>query len=476
MSAPYPSCNVLLITTDQQRFDALGCNGNRHIQTPNLDRLAGQSINLQQHFTSYPICTPARCSMLTGCYSRSHGAHSVGTVLPRETPCLTHALSAAGYRCGLMGKAHFEPEKTAYVKKLDRRVPYHGFADWHITEDNMLGEYLEWIEREHPRHLRGALENNHEELHTPQRWGQKDGRADACYVSTIPEHLHQTAWIADRTIEHIDACAASKTPAFTWCSFVDPHHPWTPPREFMELYDPSKLPPPCRRPNENEGIGNCYMHLENLSDAEYQRLCAAYYAMISHIDFHVGRVLQRLDQTGQLDRTIILFTSDHGEYNGDHGLIRKGPILYDNLLRVPMLVRLPNAAHGDTRCTQPTQHEDLAPTILDLLGLKIPQNMQGVSMRPALSGGTGGRRYAYHEYKHVDAGDGVYGVRRGQWKLLHYPDQRGYVLTDLASDPDEYTNLYGSAATQEIERELKDALLEWLVNTPRHCLPKVAGW
>jgi arylsulfatase A-like enzyme len=468
--------NVLLITTDQQRFDALGCNNNPHIKTPHLDRLAAQSINLQQHFTSNPICTPARCSILTGRYSRSHGAVNVGMTLPRDTQCLTHVLKQAGYRCAIMGKAHFEPEKSGYVNTMDRTTPYYGFDEHHITEDNMIGEYLEWVERQYPQYRAGAWENSHEENHTPARAGQKNGRIEACYVSSIPEHVHQSAWIADRTIDFLSKTAAENTPSFVWTSFVDPHHPWTPPEDFMSLYDPATLPRPNRKPGENEGMGDSYIHLDGLSDAEYQRLCASYYAMISHIDHHVGRIIGHLERTGQLDKTLVLFTSDHGEYNGDHGLIRKCGPLYDNLLRVPALVRLPGGAHGGTRCHQPTQHEDFVPTILEQLGLEIPKAAEGVSMLPALRGQTPARRYAYFEYKNISRGDGVYGVQRGPWKLLHYPDERDYVLTNLESDPMEYTNVYSSAATAETERELKDALLQWMVHTPRHTLPKTMGW
>jgi arylsulfatase A-like enzyme len=468
--------NVLLITTDQQRFDALGCNRNPYIKTPHLDRLAQQSVNLQQHFTSNPICTPARCSILTGRYSRSHGAINVGVTLPRETQCLTHALKRAGYRCGLMGKAHFEPEKSEYVKTMNRSAPYYDFDEHHITEDNMIGEYLEWIEREYPQHLAGAWENSHEENHVPARSGQSDGRIEACCVSSIPENLHQTAWIADRTVDFLRKTATDKTPSFVWCSFVDPHHPWTPPQEFMSLYDPATLPKPNRRPGENEGIGDSYIHLDGLSDAEYQRLCASYYAMISHIDHHVGRIVSHLEKTGMLDNTLMLFTSDHGEFNGDHSLIRKGGPLYDSLLRVPTLVRLPGGAHGGTRCNHLTQHEDLAPTILEQLGLEVPKAMEGVSMLPALRGQTPVRPYAYLEYKNVSSGDGAYGVRRGPWKLLHYPDERDFVLTNLESDPDEHTNLYGNGANVEIERELKDALLQWVIHTPRLTLPRTLIW
>jgi arylsulfatase len=478
MATPLPPrCNVLLITSDQHRFDAVGCNGNPRVRTPHLDRLAREGANLAGHTTSNPLCTPARASILTGRYARSHGAWTVGATLPPETQGLSHALGAAGYHCALTGKAHFEPECSNYVERLDPARAYYGFHETHITEDNQIGEYLDWIRREHPQHLAAILENNHEGLHQPSRMGQVSGRIAGCYASAAPEHLHQTAWIVDRSLEVMARARADGKPWFVWCSFVDPHHPWTPPEPYASSYDPASLPPPRRRPGEHEGTGDSGFHLDGLADGEYRRMCAMYYAMISHLDAHVGRMLADLDRRGELERTIILFTSDHGDYNGDHGYIRKGSTLYDSLLKVPMLVRLPDGACAGRRIEALTQHEDLAPTILDLLGLPAMEDAQGVSIAPAVLAGQGfPRARAFHEYRGWIPRDGTYGARRGDWKLLRYPDRRGWVLVDLRSDPDEYDNRWNHPVAAAIQAELKDDLLHWLADTPRHCLPRAGFW
>lgn len=474
---PCPGHNVLLITADQHRRDALGCNGNPHISTPHLDRLAAEGANLVGHTTSSPTCTPARSSILTGRYARSHGAWAVGTTLPPETGGLAQWLGAAGYHCAITGKAHFEPEMTGYVERLDRSRPYYGFHQTHITEDNQIGEYLDWIRREHPQHLAAVREIAHETLHQPSRMGKVDGRIAGCYVSQVPEHLHQTAWIVDRAIDAIAQARGRGQPWFVWCSFVTPHHPWTPPEPFASAYDPARLPPPRRRPGENEGIGDGSSHLDGLPDSEYQRMCALYYAMISHLDAHVGRLRAALERSGELERTIILYTSDHGDYNGDHGLIRKGGLLYDSLLRVPMLLRLPRGACAGRTLEALSQHEDLAPTILDLLGLPLPQETQGHSLAPLLTRtGEFPRGTAVYEQRGWSPRDGVYGVRRGSWKLLRYPDTRGWVLVDLRSDPDEYINRWNDPAAATAQAQLKDDLLHWITDTPRHCLPSLGTW
>lgn len=481
MPGAFAGCNVLLITTDQQRYDALGCNGNPHIRTPHLDQLAAEGINCSRHYTSNPVCTPARGSILTGLYSRSHGAVVVGQTVPPQTRGLAHILSEAGYRTGLLGKAHFEPERSGYVTRLDPTKPYYGFQHTAITEDAVEGPYLDWIRREHPEHLEAVWAQANEDLHTPRRYGQENGRLRACFTSPAPEHLHQSAWIVDQTRDFIDGARQADQPFFAWCSFVDPHHPWTPPEPFASMYDPGKLPPPKRRPGENEGLKIPYLHEDGLGDAEYRRVCAAYYAMVSHIDAHVGRLLAWLRQIGLLERTIILFTSDHGEYNGDHGLIRKNWDLYDSILRVPMLWRLPGARNAGQSRSQMMQHEDLMPTLLEMLGLPVPATAQGASQSSVLLDGERSappRRHAYFECRTCKsaAGDGAYGVQRDHWKLVNYPLRRGWVLSNLEQDPDEYENYLGRPDARDVERELRDALLDWLCRTPRLTLPHAGYW
>ncbi len=463
--------NVLLITTDQQRFDTLGCNGNPHIRTPNLDRLAADGVNLRRHTTSCPLCTPARVSILTGKYHRTHGARQIGDTLDSDARGVSHILTDAGYSCGVFGKTHFEPAQSLFAERMDHSTPYYGFEEFRITEDNQVGEYLGWVKSEHPQHWDDVRRN------TVQAPGDSaeplpdrgDNRPWDAFVSSAPEELHQTHWITDHTIDFIRSRAAAGRAFFGWCSYVDPHHPFNPPERYASMYDPADLPiPPPREkaPLDFPRLYNDYSSDERMTTADYQRMKAHYYAMVTHIDANVGRILECLTDEGVLENTIILFTSDHGDYCGDHGLIRKGRAMYDNLLRVPMLVRLPNRENAGAEYDSPTQHEDIVPTVLEWVGVDVPGEVQGISFADPLRGrGPSGRKYAFFENEWSRA----IGVSNGRWKLMHYPEETtgiGFVLTDTEDDPLEYENLAGAAEHAAIEHELKKALFEHMLNLP----------
>lgn len=470
--------NVLLITADQHRFDAVGCNGNPHIRTPNLDRLAAEGVRFTNHMTSCPICTPARASILTGLHPRLHGAWTVGTKLDPSLPGLAHWLSARGYLTGLLGKAHLEAEKSNYVLSLDGAKPYYGFEVAQITEDIFAGPYEQWIRSEHPDHIEDMINNSHEDFRPNSNFDQDHTRMMACFASTLPEHLHQTAWIADRTIDLARRAGKEKRPFFAWCSFVDPHHPFNPPEPYASMYDPCALPPPHRRPGENEELPAGYCHVKDAPPEEYLRIKAHYYGMISHIDAHVGRILAALRQTGQLDNTIIVYTSDHGEYLGDHGLVRKGPWLYDNLLRVPMLVRLPGGRLAGRIVDELTQHEDIAPTLLTLLGMELPPSLANSFQLPGLNEkSVPPREFTVHYWPSWSSGGAdIVAVRDREAKLTYWPGHGPWQLVDLLRDLDEYENIVdrpeGAPARQRLERKL----LEWMLQTPHCKQPKSYAW
>ena len=495
--------NILLITTDEQRFDTLGCNNNSYIKTPNLDRLATEGINFINHTCSSPICTPSRASILTGQYCRTHGAWDVGYTLDKEPIGLAGWLSEKGYECGIFGKAHFEPELSNFVENMDHNEPYYGFSKFQLTEDNLIGEYLKWIKDNHPNYYNNALKLGNESTSAPYvEYGEPmrdEGRIKAVFTSEIPENLHQTAWITDKSLDFIKQHAGKKKPFFAWCSYVDPHHPWTPPEPFASVYDPENLPVPQRKKGEDKYLPSFYFYAKDLPDSEFQRMCAAYYGMISHIDHHIGRILKYLKEINQLENTIIIFTSDHGDYNGDHGLIRKANFLFDNILKVPFLIRLPNKKSAGMIYKGNTQHEDIIPSLFEYLNIPIPDNVQGESFASVLTKGKNGksREYSFFEYYKY-----AVGVSKGTWKLIYYPPKtwpwksvpqientketfqilslpkrgNGFVLTNSEKDPLEYDNLIGDEEYINIESELKQALFTWLLDTPLYYPKKPYPW
>lgn len=468
---------MLLITSDQQRYDAIGCYGNRHIFTPNLDRMAREGVHFINHTTSCAICTPARASMLLGQYPHTHGAWTVGTTVDPNCRGLSHWLADAGWRTGLFGKAHFEPEQSQYVLRVDLHDrPYYGFHEFHITEDHNIGEYMDWIRREHPEHVAAARNNTHEDLRDTPLSDQGPGRLQNCYLSTLPENLHQTAWIADRTVDFIRESRRAERPFFAWCSFVDPHQPYNPPREFAEKYDPATLPPPIAS-DLDEAEPPSYCHVPGLLSEEYLRLKAYYYAMVTHIDAHVGRVLETLRGLGALEDTIVVFTSDHGDYLGDHGLVHKGTFLFESIVRAPMIIRAGRACEvrGAVRRAF-SQHEDLAPTIMDLLGLPIPATVQGVSLADAMRRETSALDDRSVAFNTPMEGEPTWGIRRGPWKLLFHEDPWGRRLFNLDEDPDETINRLDDPSCREVLRELEAEMLRWFLSHPAHRLPRTHRW
>ena len=469
--------NVLIILTDEHRFDAVGCNGNPIVKTPNLDQLAAEGVNFHGHTCSSPICTPARASVLTGKYSRAHGAITVGVKMDPETETLATWLAQAGYRCGLFGKSHLEGEMTGFNWDNRPHKNYYGFHEAWLSEDNMNGPYLHWIRREHPRWEAEAwLQAN--ESFQPDGYGADDeGRLNSVRATKLPVELTQSAWITRQTERFIRDTVQSKQPFFAVCSYVPPHHPFTPPEFYAKQYDTAAMPKPRREVLGYKtplDVAGRYTKMPELSDHELQRMTAHYYALCTMLDDQIGQLLKTVDEVGADEDTLVIFTSDHGDHLGNYGLVRKSGLLLDDLLRVSMIVRGPGAKGGRI-CDGLSQHEDIVPTVLELAGVKIPKGIQGRSLAGMMRGDGGGespRKYSYFEHP----AHGCCGVSDGRHKLSRYPTCDSWVLVDTQEDPMELKNRMGDAACADVERRLKDELLTWLADMPIKTLPRPVPW
>jgi arylsulfatase A-like enzyme len=235
------------------------------------------------------------------------------------------------------------------------------------------------------------------------------------------------------------------------------------------MYNPEELPVPFRLPDDNLGRKTSYSYVEDMQDEEYQRMCAAYYGMITHIDYNIGRLIKTLEEKSILENTIVIFTSDHGDYNGDRGLIRKAEWMYDGLLRVPLVIRLPGSKLAGKTYNNMTQHVDLAPTILEFLNIPIPDSIQGISFSNLLNGEKNpAREFAFYEfefYRWTKSGNPDLGVAKNEWKLLFHHGNPNGVLTNTAWDPYETKNLFGGSEFKNIQAELTEALFNWLIST-----------
>ncbi len=447
--------NILWICTDQQRYDTIGALNNPHVSTPHIDQLVRQAVAFTHAYCQSPICTPSRASFLTGMYpSRVHLTRNGNESVPVEHPPLvTKLLSDRGYDCGLIGKLHLS---SAYGR-IEARTD-DGYTFWEYShaprDDWPHGHgYADWVRAQ--GHSLAELSKSPEGL---------------------PAELHQTTWCAEKAIEFIQQSHVG--PWLASVNFYDPHPPFNPPQQYREMFDPAAMPGPrfresdlaqqqklaavdfqskVRTPDQLD-IHNRFGPEAGRQDA--RTLQAAYYAMIKLIDDNVGRMLAALDESGQRENTLILFTSDHGEMLGDHGLIEKGARFYEGLVRVPLIISWPGHFSAGVVSDALVELTDLAPTLLEIAGMRVPESMQGRSLLPILRGDAPPdhhRDFVRSEYFDALAEpDGTFATmyRDRRYKLVVYHGHRLGELYDLQTDPDEFNNLWDSPAHVEIKLDL----------------------
>jgi arylsulfatase A-like enzyme len=447
--------NVLWICTDQQRFDTIAALGNPHVSTPNIDRLVAEGVTFDHAYCQSPICTPSRASFLTGVYPGAlHWTRNGNQCAPCDHPALvTRLLHDRGYTCGNIGKLHLTSAYGRVEERTDDGYTYweyshaprddwprgHGYADWVREKGFVLGDLI----------------------------GLPEG---------VPSELHQTTWCAEKTIEFI--MRDHEGPWLASVNIYDPHPPFNPPEEYRKLFVPDAMPGPlfresdleqqrklagvdfqseARRPDDLD-IDNRYGPEEGRRDARV--LQAAYYAMIRLIDDQVGRIVTALEESGQRESTVIMFMSDHGETLGDHGLIQKGCRFYEGLVRVPLIISWPGRFRAGLVSRALVELTDIAPTLLALAGMRIPDGMQGLSLIGILNGASSPddhRDFVRSEYfDALQEPDGSFATmyRDRRYKLVVYHGHGLGELYDLDEDPGEFVNLWDDPAHREARSDL----------------------
>ncbi len=506
--------NVLLFCVDEMRADHLACAGNPHVQTPNLDRLAARGTLFRGGACNNPICMPARATLFTGLLPRDHGLRVNGQRMHPGLPTLPGVLAEAGYRTHAAGKLHLTPwrpladppDPAANPECMDSwsagairsfPTPYYGFQTVDFVGGHTAyayGPYLHWLEAQgvDPKLLK------------PERALEPPTDAPQCYKMGLPEELHYNRWIADSTIHCIEAGAADgAAPWFAWCSFPDPHAPLGPPAPYCDLYAPETMPLPARREGEIDDLPPVYRRVVEGAvrpngtdsrprpDAHWQEMLARTYGMITHLDAEVGRVLDALDRTGQADRTVLAFVSDHGDMMGDHGLIWKSFYTFRACTRIPFLLAAPGCPGGRSTDALAAQ-VDLFPTVLDLCGAPLPgadwpatetpfergieaplRLYPGRSLRPVLDGTAGAvRDRVVIENDDPTTGYRVRSLLTPTHRLAVYPGTPDGELIDLAADPDELHNLWYRAGRRALRDRLTAELLDaYAAETPLYPVP-----
>ena len=494
--------NILLITSDQQHHDTLGVT-NPRIQTPALDRLCREGTRFTRAYCPNPTCTPTRASIITGLYPSEHGAWSLGTKLPEDVPTVGDAFAAHGYRTALIGKAHFQPlhstaEQTSIesyptLRDLDFWRSFHG--PWygfdhvetcrnHADEAHVGQHYALWMEERGFTQWRDYFQPWPAENHAQQLAARENytrpGRPGSW---TLPEELHYTTWTGERTCALLEGYAERGEPFFLWSSFHDPHPPYLVPEPWASMYDPADMRPGRFTPGEFDDMpphhaltrdpdadwspydetpfaNHGFAH-QTETDEQLRRDMAIYYGMTGFMDQQIGRILDRLDTLGLADDTLVVFSTDHGHFLGHHGLTAKGAFPYEDLIRVPFLVRWPGGnvpAGGESDALQSLV--DLPQTFLTAAGIDPPLAMQGVDQLETWRGGPAARDGAIVEFRHQPTAVHLRTYVTDRYKLTVYRGRPYGELFDLQNDPAELHNRWDDPAYATVKADLLEHAIQ----------------
>jgi arylsulfatase len=497
--------NILWICSDQQRFDTLGCYGNTFVHTPNIDRLAQHGTLFENAYCQSPICTPSRASFLTGRYPRTCRTRQNGQEIPESEILVTKLLrDSGGYHCGLSGKLHLSPASTDRCHDEERRID-DGYAvfNWsHNPRRTAEGyprgnQYRNWLDSQgipyktEPFVLPGADEGR--TTVKGIQAGKEYWRTAPLVELGMPEEFHYTTWCVDRAIEFIKTHEESATPWLFSINFYDPHHPMDPPEKYLARYLDliEQIPlPECRegelkdKPLFHHDPIECQYRFKTMSPYEHRLVKAAYWAMIDLIDAQVGRLLAALEETQQLEDTLIIFMSDHGEILGDHGIYLKGPYFYEPTVRVPLIFSWPGIIRSGLRRSALVELMDIPETLLDAAHVDVFEGMQGKSLWPLLTGQQQPDRHkdnVYCEFYNTLAcheNPKAYAtmLRNDRYKIVRYHGIDQGELYDLEADPGEFNNLWADPACIEIKTKLLGELCDRMAFTMDPLPPRVAGY
>ncbi len=485
--------NVVLIMADQLRWDCIQPH-NPIIKTPNIQRLADTGITFERTYAPTPVCAPCRGSILTGQYPSSHGLMHNDSFLPRDYfSSIGEIFTREGYYTHFIGKSHLNVchdeasfESPPHVHNLDYfrkwHGPWYGFqhADiniGHTTERHAWGmHYGVWLE-DHGVDIGKYFGNT-----AYTAYGAWD----------LPEEFHSSRWVAEVASNAIRDCNSNDQPFFLWVNFQDPHNPCMVPEPWASMYDPTEIPVYGYADGEPESFENkppFYMEIisqkggystrpkdpglpgtGNVSSLKWtqrqvQENASAYYGMVSLLDKYVGQILDTLEETGERDNTIVVFTSDHGDLLGNHGMFWKSIVAFEDHMRVPFIVSYPSTIQAGQTSTALQNLVDLPPTFLSLIGAHIPYQFEGITQAPAwLDPARTQREFVVVEERPYDTDWNVRFIVTERFKLSFYAHRTYGELYDVVADPNHLHNLWADPDHAEVKQNLITKLLSHEMN------------
>ncbi len=502
--------NILFIITDAHRADHLSCYGNKILKTPNIDELAKDGVRFTNCFCNNPICMPNRATMITGLYPNVHGVRSNGINLNEDIPTITKTLQKRGWHTAAIGKIHHQfwlaPFKHKYksAENLDSwtsfkgenypvrenfPLPYYGYDEVELISGNgtvCAGHYTEWLEERAPDIAEDMKKRvrNYDYLFS-------------LFCKEINEELYNTTYVKERTQAFLERHEGEKygnKPFYLHCSFPDPHYPLYPPKRFQNMYRPEDI----EIPSSFHDIKNLYNHeflgpllknppfkrafIRESTEEEVRKLIALTYASIAYVDHSIGQILALLEKLGYSDNTIVIYTSDHGDLMGDHGLLFKGPCPFNGVLQLPMIWKVPGLTKSGGIAESLVSSIDYPKTILNIL--QIPErhhspDMQGYDLTAILKNPNEKIRDCVFIENDEEIGPLKARLRHlitDDYKLTVYEGSGNFGdIYDRKNDPDELNNLWNNNDFKEKRFELVNKLLQENLKVQTQYPKRIAG-
>jgi arylsulfatase A-like enzyme len=503
--------NFLFFITDQHRADYLGCAGHPIVKTPHIDALAARGVRFDNFHVATPVCMPNRASLLTGRYPSAHGLRYNGGDLSYRASTFTQVLRAGGYKTAAIGKSHVQPmtqhpaeqridpaalgliqeawqdAKDDYDNETPERyegkdlyqfkLPYYGYDHVDMVTGHghdCNGHYAQWLRAQSP---------DAESWRDPKNQLPHNYSCPQAIRTRVPEELYPTSFIRDRAIQYLDSVKDSDEPFFAFVSFPDPHHPFTPPGKYWDMYDPAtfhvSLPyeahknptPPMQWLHQRWQDGKRVAGGQEAfmaSEQELKEAMALSCGMITMIDDAIGDIMAALQRTGKADNTIVVFTSDHGDYLGDFNLLLKGAIMLRSINNVSFIWADPRAKAGSTSHAL-SSTVDIAPSVIERAGLKPYFGIQGKSLMGNLDGSSQLRQRLVVEHQDNMTRMGfpepvmVRTLLVEGYRMTVYKGQSWGELYDHGNDPQETHNRWDDATYAGIRAKLMEELTQELL-------------
>lgn len=452
--------NILFLMTDQQRWDAMGCSGG-WVNTPNLDRLAAEGVRFTNCVATSPLCVPMRVTLATGAYPPNNGVwgHIPHTV-PADADHWIREIRNLGYRTSLFGKTHLHPHGTSDLRDKEDLLHALGLDDVdeiggpRASTSGMSHMTALWEEKG----LLDAYRDDFKERSSNKPWVVRP--------SALPLEDYYDVYVGQQAKRYLSSYDRDE-PWFCWVSWGGPHQPWDTPEPYASLYDPEAMPPPALNvtdpPRPRGQIDRRFENMRNfpaLESGDVGAMRADYAGSVSLIDDQIGDILSAIEDRGEMDATVVAFTSDHGEMNGDHGLVSKSNF-YDGAVRVPLIVRTPGAEHSGVVNDSPAETVDLGPTLVDLAGGELEYRQVGKSLTGALDG-------SRHRDDALSEIMGEFMLMNDEWKIARNRQGETYMLFDRKNDPNEEHNLAGLSKHRSDADAMRLRILERIAQSQLH--------